>query len=795
MANINGNEASVIDIKVIKQLESLGFVLNDTLLYQHSYSVPEHLQQEIGKKHITPDITLVDAYSKEVIAIIENKLEDEKKALGQLLIGRQVLKPRFLYAVSENRMLFLDTTWKGLDEEFKPVQSFLSYDEMCEKINQEKNMRANKPIEIDTTIAGGYDPNINKERYYQLDCINTLAEKFKSGKQKMLVHMATGLGKTRTMVAFTKAMLDSTLCKRILFVVDRRILAKQALEEGFALISPKYYNADWIKTSNFKLKTNIPIHIVVIDTLEMLFKQIPNNFYDLIIVDECHRSISVNRKLMLDHFHCPKIGLTATPRHAVAKKGKNVSQEDLEIIDTYKLFGCETDEPDYQFDLARGIEEGFLAPYDVLEIKTHLTKEAEDEGILFEYVLDPDTRERIELPKEQKIKLEQLEKKYLSEERCERIAEEIKKNTQFGEKMILFCASQNHCIMMTKAINKVFNDGSDNGLKYAHTVISNSAESNEFIKNQFKKPFQKPYIVTSVDIMSTGVDIPCVRYIGFAALTESVGKYIQMVGRGARLDTKTSGKYSFRILDFVGLCNRMEDDGKGTKKPNESVVSGKGASGGNGGSGKLDGEYFIIDNVDPRQMIERVFIHGDDYKVVDNIPIEEAKRIFEEQVNATTDSIITAIKEKASKEENYQPTDDEIEYMDEWVKKPDIYLDEDQLQKIYDYPQGSIWDFLLQAFGIKKIPTIKDRISQGYDAFVSTYNFNERQIKQLNKFKKIFIANADNRTGFSPDSIFSNRVYEKKIGTRKENDEIFEGKFDVVFDNIKHSLNLPSSWQ
>ena len=101
---------------------------------------------------------------------------------------------------------------------------------------------------------------------------------------------------------------------------------------------------------------------------------------------------------------------------------------------------------------------------------------------------------------------------------------------------------------------------------------------------------------------------------------------------------------------------------------------------------------------------------------------------------------------------------------------------------------------MLQAFGIKKIPTVKDRISQGYDAFVSTYNFNERQIKQLNKFKKIFIANAENRTGFSPDSIFSNRVYEKKIGTRKENDEIFEGKFDVVFDNIKHSLNLPSSW-
>ena len=106
MANINGNEASVVDLKVIKQLEKLGFVLNDTLLYQHSYSIPAHLQADIGKKYITPDITLVDAYSKEVIAIIENKLSDEKKALGQLLIGRQVLKPRFLYAVSEENVIF-----------------------------------------------------------------------------------------------------------------------------------------------------------------------------------------------------------------------------------------------------------------------------------------------------------------------------------------------------------------------------------------------------------------------------------------------------------------------------------------------------------------------------------------------------------------------------------------------------------------------------------------------------------------------------------------------------------------
>ena len=92
-------------------------------------------------------------------------------------------------------------------------------------------------------------------------------------------------------------------------------------------------------------------------------------------------------------------------------------------------------------------------------------------------------------------------------------------------------------------------------------------------------------------------------------------------------------------------------------------------------------------------MIERVFIHGEEYKVVDNIPIEKAREIFEQQVNKTEDSVIISIKEKVTKEHDYQPSEEEIEYIDEWVKKPDIYLDESQLQKIYDF-QGSVWDFI-----------------------------------------------------------------------------------------------------
>jgi type I site-specific restriction endonuclease len=374
--------------------------------------------------------------------------------------------------------------------------------------------------------------------------------------------MATGLGKTRTTVALVKALLEHGLAKRVLFVVDRRILARQALEKGFSLISPTY-NASWITSGNFRTHANKDIHVVVIDTLELLFDRIPSNFYDLLVVDECHRSITINRKLIFDHFLCPRIGLTATPRIAKPKDGAEIPEDDLAIMDTYRLFGCETQKPDYEFGLARGIDEGFLAPYKVKEIITDLTKQAMLTGILYDHLLDPDTRERIELPKEKKIELERLNKRILSEEQAKRWAEEIRANTEYGEKMILFAAGQPHALMLVKALNEVFGDHGGEGPRYAEAIISENDDVNDVLKAWFEKPYQNPRIAVSVDIMSTGVDIPCLRYIGFASLTKSVGKYIQMLGRGTRLDPKT-GKFSFRILDFVTLCKRMGDNGKGT---------------------------------------------------------------------------------------------------------------------------------------------------------------------------------------------------------------------------------------
>ncbi len=781
------NEATSTDLQIILRLvNDYGWKVGDTLLYQQQYELSEHLKKEYGKPYIKPDIVLQDM-NGEIIAVIENNFGKERKDFLKLrTVITQLLKPRFLYACSTERILFYDTAWRGLDAgEFKQVNGFMTLEDMKLKIEQQKKIATNREITIDTTIAGGFDPTVGKERYYQLQCIRTIIENYKAGKQKMLVHMATGLGKTRTAVALAKALLGHSLAKRILFVVDRRMLAKQSLDDGFAIIS-KEFPSSWITTSSFRSRKHANIHVVVIDTLEMIHSDLPANFYDLIIVDECHRSINVNRKLIFDHFLCPRVGLTATPRIAVPKDGTDVAEEDLAIIDTYKLFGCETGEPDFKFDMQRGIDEGFLAPYKPIELKSSLITEAEEEGIDFSYVLEPEEKYQIPLGAEKKIKLEQLNRKFISEENCLRIAEEIKKNTQYGEKVILFGVSQAHCIELAKAINKVFENDNAEKPYYAEAVISENDTLNETLKAWFKKPYQKPYVVTSVDILSTGVDIPCVRYIAFAALTKSSGKYIQMIGRGTRLDPKT-GKFSFTVLDFVGLCKRMEDNGKGTLKENKKVVKPGDKKPKLQGPVTPKGEYFLIDNPDPANLIQRVEIHGDSIVVKDNIPIAEAKRIFEEELKKTQEPVMADLKEKAA-QPDYQPTEQEIAILLDWLSKPNTFLDEGHLQKMYDYPEGSAWDFLLHALGKKKIPTPKERIEKNYLSYIHTYDFTDEQIVVLKKIKDVFASNIASKRTIDEKDIFGNPIYEKLIGSYDSINKKFDGKFGLVIQDLKNTF-------
>lgn len=791
---IFSTEASAVDLRVYDQLKDLYWKLEDTMFYQPSYALSEEEQKQFpGSKSIKPDFVLQDLQGSP-IAVIEDKLDDAKRALAKLRLKYStVLRPRFLYACALGSdgqslsILYYDMMWRGVDAgEFRKTENFMSLEDMKRLVDQHKQRQREQEITIDTSIAGGFDASIGKDRYYHGECIRTLIESFRNGKTKMLVHMATGMGKTRMAVALVKALFQFGFAKKVLFVVDRRFLARQAIQKGFSLISPTY-NASWITSSNFKAHKNKDIQVVVIDTLEILFSKIPSNYYDLIIVDECHRSITINRKIIFDHFICPRIGLTATPRIGKPPAGVQVSEEDLAIMDTYRLFGCETKKPDYEFDLDRGIREGFLAPYGKEEIITELTRQAMASGIKYDHLLDPEDREKIiNLPREQQIELEQLNKKILSQEQADRWAEEIRKKTQFGEKVIVFGASQAHCIMLAEALNKVFDDSRQESPHYAEAIISEYDDLNYALKEWFDKPYQNPRIVVSVDIMSTGVDIPCVRYIAFCALTRSVGKYTQMVGRGTRLDPKT-GKFSFTLLDFVGLCKKMQDNGRGTPRDNETTSppgQGGGSSGGGGGNGgiHIDG---ILDNPDPAHMIQRVTLTDSGMKIIDNIPIEKARELFEQGVKSVTRPLIAELKRKAWENKDYEPTEEDLAAIKRWINDPEMYLTEENLQRIYDFPGGSAWDFFLNVLGVKKIPTTTERIEQGFDAYLDLYNFSTDQKDILEAIKDVFVANISSHGKIDVDMIFANPVYSHLIGEFEEVNRKFDGKLREIIAEIE----------
>jgi type I restriction enzyme R subunit len=141
-----------------------------------------------------------------------------------------------------------------------------------------------------------------------------------------------------------------------------------------------------------------------------------------------------------------------------------------------------------------------------------------------------------------------------------------------------------------------------------------------------------------------------------------------------------------------------------------------------------------------------------------------------------------------AEQQDYQPTDEEMAKLVDWLSKPNTFLDEGHLQKMYDFPEGSAWDFFLHALGKKKIPTPKERIEKNYLSYIHTYDFTDEQIIVLKKIKEIFSSNIASRKDIDQKEIFGNPIYERLIGTYEEVNNKFEGKFNIVLSDLKDNF-------
>lgn len=427
-------------------------------------------------------------------------------------------------------------------------------------------------------------------RDYQIDAIKAVQRAVADGKERFLLELATGLGKTLIAGAIIQLFLKTGNANRVLFLVDRLELEEQAKKNYDAYL--KDYNCVIYKQKrNDWHKANIVISTV--QSLEGKYKDIfsPTDF-DLVISDEAHRSIGGNARALFEYFIGYKLGLTATPKDYIknldvdALKAENpTALEKRILLDTYKTFGCETGEPTFRYSLVDGVKHGYLIAPIVVDARTDITTELLSEQGYAVITKDEDGQET----KEQMFHTD-FEKKFFSDNTnivlCKTFMENALRDPISGEigKSIIFCVSQNHCAKITQILNEMASQMFPDKYKsdFATQVTSRVMDAQQFTVDfannklhgisRFKEGYEtsRTRVCVTVGMMTTGYDCSDIQNIVLMRPIFSPTDFIQIKGRGTRKHTfkftdeqkhtTLVEKKEFKILDFFANCQYFEED-------------------------------------------------------------------------------------------------------------------------------------------------------------------------------------------------------------------------------------------
>ena len=432
-----------------------------------------------------------------------------------------------------------------------------------EKLFNLQTMRTSlKNVMVDRNIAG---------RYYQEGAIKATCDAFARNRRKALLVMATGSGKTRTVIALCDVLLQHGWVKNILFLADRNSLVTQA-KRSFVNLLP-----DLSVTNLCEEKDNYTAHCVF-STYQTMYNVIDSvqdeegklftcGHFDLVICDEAHRSVYNKYRDIFNYFDAPLVGLTATPKDEIDKN-------------TYEIFELENGVPTYGYELAQAVKDGYLV--DFLSVETKL--KFIEQGIVYDELSDADKAayedtfedENGDLP--ERISSSALNEWVFNEDTIRQVLNTLMTNgltIDYGSKLgktIIFAKNHTHAEKILAVFNKEyphlpgFAKVIDNYMTYAQSAI-----------DEFSDPKKLPQIAISVDMLDTGIDVPEVLNLVFFKKVMSKAKFWQMIGRGTRLcpgllDGKDKDK--FYIFDF---CGNFEFFRMNKGKPTANMIALQGA--------------------------------------------------------------------------------------------------------------------------------------------------------------------------------------------------------------------------
>ncbi|BBM01977.1 EcoAI/FtnUII family type I restriction enzme subunit R [Microbulbifer sp. GL-2] len=480
------------------------------------------------------------------LAVIEAKANKHEvgKGMQQALDYAKLLDVPFVFASNGDGFVFHDKT--ALDHG-GPLERQIQLDDFpCPESLWQKycTWKGYTKEQLPVITQDYYDDGSGKTpRYYQLQAINKTIEAVASGQDRILLVMATGTGKTYTAFQIIWRLWKAKKKKRILFLADRNILVDQTRTNDF-----QPFDTAMTKVSGRTVDPAYEIHLALYQALtgpeehQKAYKQVDPDFFDLIVIDECHRGSAAEDSAwreILEYFSsATQIGLTATPKET----------DEVSNIDYFNA-------PIYTYSLKEGIEDGFLAPYKVVRVDLDVDLQGwrPTKGEL---------DQNGEVIKDRIYNQKDFDRVMVIDERTQLVAETITaylKRTDPMAKTIVFCNDIDHAERMRRALVNLNKDQVAKNEKYVMKITGDDEIGKAQLDNFINPKKTYPVIATTSELMTTGVDAKTCKLVVLDQNIQSMTKFKQIIGRGTRIDEKFN-KLWFTILDFKKATELFADE-------------------------------------------------------------------------------------------------------------------------------------------------------------------------------------------------------------------------------------------
>jgi type I restriction enzyme R subunit len=540
------NEADTRKELIDRALETAGWTLNDS--NQVGIEIPVDGYDAAPWNGVTDYCLYLP--NGEVIAVVEAKRQSRDPRVAEQQVRRYVTEIekhqsfRPFAFMSNGDMTFF---WDVGNENKRPVAGFFSLRDLQNLLYICQNKIPLQQLSVNLAIAN---------RTYQQEAIGRVSERFDEGHRRALLVMATGTGKTRTIMALIEVFLRANQARTVLFVADRDTLVRQALDDNFKVYLPNEPR-DRIRTYNVDYSKRL--YVGTLQTLIKCYKKFTPGFFDLVIFDESHRSIYNQFREVVEYFDARIIGLTATPADFIERN-------------TFQVFRCFDGLPTFNYPYRDAVNEGYLVDYSLYQAQTHFQREGirganlseEDRNTLIQQGHDPDEIDYEGTELERTVSNRDTLRQQWAEimDRCQ-----TDESGQYPGKTIVFAVTQDHALRLASVFEEMYPQYPD-----MVQVITSKMERTDDLIDRFKKE-EMPRIAISVDLLDTGVDVPEVVNLVFMKPVHSLIKMQQMIGRGTRSHEAcryvhrlpNGHKDEFLIIDF------WENDFE--KDPSEETVT------------------------------------------------------------------------------------------------------------------------------------------------------------------------------------------------------------------------------